>query len=60
MKTESHAEPDKNDFVPDVKVTDPNAYVSSTKVIAHIIIQSPNGEQKRPLVRTKNGGYMMQ
>ncbi len=48
------------DTIPVVEITDDNAYVTSTKIIAHIIIKSPNGEHRRPLVRTKTGGYMMQ
>lgn len=59
-----NSQPHKNDVstnaVPDVEIIDSNAYVTANKIIAHIIIKSPQGDQKRPLVRTRYGGYMMQ
>lgn len=60
MNSEFHEEFAADDGVPVVQVIDDNVYVTSNKIIAHIIIKSFQGEQRRPLVRTKNGKYMMQ
>ena len=60
MDSQSHEKVITTDAIPNVEIMDPNNYVTSNKIIAHIIIKSPQGEHKRPLVRTKKGGYMMQ
>lgn len=60
MNSQDHEQDTANDDIPIVRVTDSNVYVSSSKVIAYIVINSHNGEFKRRLVRTKNNGYMMQ
>ena len=52
MNAESRGNNVTTDTVPNVKVADAFAYVTSNKVIANIIIKSPNGEQKRILMRT--------
>lgn len=43
-----------------IEIDDPYEYVTSNKVIAYMRIGTRNGQQKRKLIRTKNGGYMMQ
>ncbi len=60
MNSESHEKVVTTDAVPNLQVKDLYAYATSTKVIANIIIKTSNGEQKRRLMRTKTGGYMMQ
>lgn len=44
--------------IPIIEINDPYAYVTSNTVISCLVIKSPTGVQKRPLVRTKNDGYM--
>ena len=47
--------------IPIIEVVDPYAYVTSSKVIAVLSIKGTHGEQKkRKLLRTINGGYVMQ
>ena len=45
--------------IPVYEITDPYAYVHASRVIAHIDIIGTNGRQKRKLMRTKNGCYLM-
>ncbi len=59
MKSEDNEEDNVND-IPEVIIADNYDYVSTSKVIANIVIKRHQGEEtRRPLVRTKKGGYMM-
>ena len=60
MKTEDHENDDTNNIIPTVEIEDPYDYVSTNKIIANIIINGKQGRERRPLIRTKKGGYMMQ
>ena len=46
--------------IPTVEIIDPHAYVTTCRVIANVVIKGTQGEQKRKILRTKNGGYMFQ
>ena len=48
------------DEIPSLQIADPFSYGSSQKKIAEIVIISSSGRQVRPLIRTRNGKYMMQ
>jgi hypothetical protein len=45
--------------IPVFEIIDPYGYVHSNRVIAYIQIKGTNGNQRRELVRTKKGGYIM-
>lgn len=61
MKNEKNNNCVLEDLIPNVQISDPYAYVSSERKLANIIITDLNGQQQiRPLIRTKNGKYMMQ
>jgi hypothetical protein len=51
---------DKKNFdLPIHEIIDPNVYVYKTKVIAILSIKGTQGEQKRKLLRSPKGGYML-
>ena len=60
MKNEKNNNCIVEDEIPNIQIADPYAYVSSERKIANIVIVSSTGQQIRPLIRTKNGKYMMQ
>ena len=61
MKDEKNNGCFMQDEIPNLIIADPFAYVSSERKLANIIITDLNGQQQiRPLIRTKNGKYMMQ
>lgn len=60
MKNEKNRDCFIHDEIPILQISDPYEYVSSEKKIANIVIISSTGKQIRPLIRTKNGKYMMQ
>jgi len=60
MKDEKNNNCIIEDEIPNIQIADPYAYVSSERKIANIVIISSHGRQIRPLIRTKNGKYMMQ
>jgi len=60
MKDEKNNSCIIEDEIPNIQIADPYAYVSSERKIANIVIISSHGRQIRPLIRTKNGKYMMQ
>ena len=45
--------------IPVIEIVDPYAYVHSNKIIAYVAIKGTNGKQRRKLLRTKKGGYLM-
>jgi hypothetical protein len=45
--------------VPVIEIVDSYGWVHNNRVIAYIYIIGLNGIQKRKLLRTKNGGYLM-
>ena len=60
MKNENHNNDTDRDNIPNVEIDDPYDYVSSNRTIANLVIKGRQVEQRRSLIRTKRGGYMMQ
>ncbi len=60
MQADDHGSNNTANSIPIVVIIDQNTFVTTNKIIAKLVIKGPHGEQTRPLIRTKKGGYMMQ
>jgi hypothetical protein len=45
--------------IPEIVINDPHQYVSMNTMLAKLVIRSPFGERRMPLLRTRKGGYMV-
>lgn len=45
--------------IPEIVINDPYEYVSKNTILVNLVMRSPHGERRMPLLTTRKGGYMV-